>query len=68
MRELLGRNDWGMRINELHVRWAMQKFNRLRDKPTKVWVWLDAVRQLQPSLFAHWHMLPRTLSRPVGAG
>jgi hypothetical protein len=41
----------------------MQKFKRLRDKPTKAWARLDAVRQLQPSLFAHWHMLPRNLSR-----
>ena len=24
--------------------------------------------QHQPHLFAHWHMLPRTTSRPVGAG
>jgi RNA-directed DNA polymerase len=57
-----------MRINEHLVRWAMQKFKRLRGKPTKAWAWLDAVRQHQPGLFAHWHMLPRTDSRPVGAG
>jgi len=56
------------RINEHLVRWAMQKFKRLRDKPAKAWAWLDAVRQHQPRLFAHWHMLPRTNSRPVGAG
>ena len=56
------------RINEHLVRWAMQKFKRLRGKPTKAWAWLDAVRQHQPHLFAHWHMLPRTSSRPVGAG
>jgi RNA-directed DNA polymerase len=56
------------RINEHIVRWAMHKFKRLRGKPTKAWVWLDAVRQHQPGLFAHWYMLPRTNSRPVGAG
>jgi RNA-directed DNA polymerase len=57
-----------MRINEHLVRWAMQKFKRLRGNPAKAWAWLDAVRQHQPRLFAHWHMLPRTISRPVGAG
>ena len=57
-----------MRINEHLVRWAMQKFKRLRGQPTKAWAWLDAVRQHHPGLFAHWHMLPRIDSRPVGAG
>ena len=57
-----------MRINEHLVRWAMQKFKRLRGQPAKAWAWLDAVRQHRPGLFAHWHMLPRTNSRPVGAG
>ena len=57
-----------MRINEHLVRWAMQKFKRLRNQPTRAWAWLDAVRQHQPRLFAHWHLLPRTSSRPVGAG
>jgi glutathione S-transferase len=57
-----------MRINEHLVRWAMQKFKRLRNEPTKAWAWLDAVRQHQPRLFAHWHLLPRTDNRPVGAG
>jgi RNA-directed DNA polymerase len=57
-----------MRINEHLVRWAMQKFKRLRGNPTRAWAWIDAVRQHQPDLFAHWHMLPRTTSRPVGAG
>jgi RNA-directed DNA polymerase len=50
------------RIDEHLVRWAMQKFKRLRGKPTKAWAWLDAVRQHQPRLFAQWHMLPRTIS------
>jgi len=57
-----------MRINEHLVRWAMQKFKRLRGQPAKAWAWLDAVRQHHPRLFAHWHMLPRTNGRPVGAG
>jgi len=50
------------RIDEHLVRWAMQKYKRLRGKPTQAWAWLDAVRQHEPRLFAHWHMLPRTIS------
>ena len=55
------------RIDEHLVRWAMQKFKRLRGKTAKAWAWLDAVRQHQPRLFAHWHLLPPTGGRPVGA-
>ena len=46
------------RIDEYLVRWAMQKFKRLRRRPIKAWAWLDAVRQHQPGLLAHWQMLP----------
>ena len=53
-------------IDEHLVRWAMQKFKRLRRKAAKAWAWLDAVRQHQPRLFAHWHLLPPTRGRPVG--
>ncbi len=57
-----------MRINEHLVRWVMQKFKRLRGHPAKAWAWLDAVRQHQPGLFAHWHMLQHANSPSVGAG
>jgi len=56
------------RINEHLVRWAKQKYKRLRGHPAKAWAWLDAVRQHQPNLFAHWHMLQHANSRTVGAG
>ena len=36
---------------------GMQKFKRLRGQPTKAWKWLDAARQREPQLFAHWHLL-----------
>ena len=39
---------------------AMQKFKRLRGKPAKARAWLDAVRQHQPRLFAHWHLVAPT--------
>ncbi len=57
-----------LRIDQHLVRWAMQKFKRLRNKPTKAGAWLAAVRQHHPRLFAHWYLLPHTNGRPVGAG
>ena len=55
------------RIDEHLVRWAMQKFKRLRGRPTRAWRWLDTVQRRQPTLFAHWHLLPSTTRRTVGA-
>ena len=46
---------------------AMQKFKRLRGQLTKAWRWLDAARQREPQLFAHWHLLASTPRRTVGA-
>lgn len=55
------------RIDQHLIRWAMQKFKRLRGKSAKARAWLDAVRQHQPRLFAHWHLLTPPEGRPVGA-
>ena len=55
------------RIHQHLVRRAMQKFKRLRGSPTRAWRWLDTVRRHQPTLFAHWHLLPSTPRRTVGA-
>jgi group II intron reverse transcriptase/maturase len=55
------------RIDEHLVRWAMQKFKRLRRRATRAWRWLDTVRRRQPTLFAHWYLLPSTPRRTVGA-
>ena len=55
------------RIDQHLVRWAMQKFKRLRGRTLRAWAWLDAVRQHQPTLFAHWHLIARTPGRSVGA-
>jgi RNA-directed DNA polymerase len=55
------------RIDGHLVRWAMHKFKRLRGRPVRAWAWLRAVRQRAPRLFAHWHLLPLTQRRPVGA-
>jgi RNA-directed DNA polymerase len=55
------------RIDEHLLRWAMQKFKRLRGKRAKARAWLRAVRQQQPTLFVHWQLVPPTDGRPVGA-
>src|ERR1700685_1574100 len=49
-----------LRIDQHLVRWAMQKFKRLRGRPDKAWVMLNAVRRREPKLFAHWHLIPST--------
>ena len=56
------------RIDEHLLRWAKQKFKRLRGKPTRARAWLDAARMRQPRLFAHWDLVSRTAGRSVGAG
>jgi RNA-directed DNA polymerase len=48
------------RIDGHLVRWAMQKFKRLRRKWLRTWAWLNAVKRRQPTLFAHWALLPST--------
>lgn len=55
------------RIDEHLLRWAMQKFKRLRGKYMRAWDWLNAVRQRQPGLFAHWLFASPATGRPVGA-
>jgi RNA-directed DNA polymerase len=50
------------RIDEHLVRWAMQKFKRLRRRWLRTWAWLSAVKRRQPTLFAHWALLPSTRS------
>jgi RNA-directed DNA polymerase len=55
------------RIDQHLVRWAMQKYKRLRGKTLRAWAWLDAVRQHRPKLFAHWALVAHTQGRPVGA-
>ena len=56
------------RIDQHLVRWAMQKFKRLRREPLKAWDWLNAARQRDPGLFVHWHLISPTANRPARAG
>jgi len=39
------------------VRWAMRKFERLHGRLGKAHKWLKGIRQRQPMLFAHWHLM-----------
>ena len=55
------------RIDEHLVRWAMQKFKRLRGKPSRAWEWLAEQRQRTPKMFAHWQLARLTPGRTVGA-
>jgi group II intron reverse transcriptase/maturase len=55
------------RIDQHLLRWAMQKFKRLRGKIAKASAWLDTVRRHLPRLFAHWYLLTPPAGRPVGA-
>ena len=55
------------RIDQHLVRWAMQKFKRLRGRTMRAWAWLSAARRRQPRLFAHWHLISPAQGRPVGA-
>ncbi len=56
------------RIDQHLVRWAMQKFKRMRREPLKAWDWLNAARQRYPDLFVHWRLIPSTANRPARAG
>ena len=39
------------------VRWAMDKYKRLRRNRQKAWRWMNTVKRYNPTVFAHW-MLP----------
>jgi group II intron reverse transcriptase/maturase len=55
-----------LRIDEYLVRWAMQKFKRLRGRRERAWEFLVSVSSREPELFAHWQ-LTQTNGRKVGA-
>ena len=55
------------RINTYLVRWAMNKYKRLRDRPHRARQWLIAVFRRQPDLFVHWRAGLRPEGWTVGA-
>jgi group II intron reverse transcriptase/maturase len=54
------------RIDEYLVRWAMNKYKRLRKHRERTWEFLAGVATREPKLFAHWRVV-RTRDRMVGA-
>lgn len=55
-----------MRIDSYLVRWATQKFKRLRGHRMRAWRLLADVSSREPELFAHWRLV-RPGDRMVGA-
>lgn len=55
------------RINAYLVRWAMNKYKRLRDRPKRAREWLVVVYRRQPDLFVHWRAGMRPDGWTVGA-
>jgi group II intron reverse transcriptase/maturase len=55
------------RIDEYLMRWAMQKFKRLKGRSMRAWRLLADVFAREPGLFAHWQVV-RADGRMVGAG
>jgi hypothetical protein len=45
------------RVDAVRVRWACDKFKRLRRRPRRARDWLARVRRASPNLFAHWRLV-----------
>ena len=43
-------------INEYLLRWAMQKYKRLKNRTTRARAWLASIAERQPELFVHWRL------------
>ena len=43
-------------INDYLLRWAMQKYKRLRNRTTRARAWLATIAGRQPQLFVHWRL------------
>jgi len=55
-----------IRIDEYLVRWAMQKYKRLKGRRERAWEFLVGVTSREPKLFSHWR-LTQASGRMVGA-
>jgi hypothetical protein len=56
------------RINVYLVRWALNKYKRLRGHPARARAWLVGVYWREPDLFEHWRAGLRPDGWTVGAG
>lgn len=50
------------------VRWARNKYKRLRRSKPRSWQWWERVRERAPTMFVHWGIVQRSKSRVRGAG
>jgi RNA-directed DNA polymerase len=55
------------RIDEYLMRWAMQKYKRLRGSYRRTGEFLEGVKTREPRLFAHWRPTAQANSRMMGA-
>jgi RNA-directed DNA polymerase len=55
------------RIDKYLVRWAMQKYKRLRKRHGKTKKFLAGVKTREPKLFAHWQTAAQANNRMMGA-
>jgi hypothetical protein len=46
------------RIDAYAIRWARRKFKRLRKRTKGARDWLARLRRVNPTLFAHWQLMP----------
>ena len=56
------------RLNTHLVRWAGQKFKRLRRRARRAMAWLAEIAARSPALFAHWRLGARPDGWAMGAG
>ena len=62
----LGAAVWSVDI--YLVRWARNKYKRLRKSSNRAWQWWERVRERAPSTFVHWGISKRSKRRVMGAG
>ncbi|MGA2163088.1 MAG: group II intron maturase-specific domain-containing protein [Solirubrobacteraceae bacterium] len=55
------------RIDEYLMRWAMQKYKRLRKHRMRARAFLAGVKTREPNLFAHWRPVVQANNRMMGA-
>lgn len=56
------------RLNQHLMRWARQKYKRLRRRERRAMAWLAEIARRSPRLFAHWRLGARPDGWAMGAG
>jgi RNA-directed DNA polymerase len=55
------------RIDQYLVRWAIQKYKRLRRHRMRSWTFPVSIKTREPNLFAHWKFNAQTNTPMMGA-